>query len=393
MGKALEGIRVLELAHVVAGPWCGMQLANLGAEVIKVEKPGTGEHNRIYGSKKNGVALAYASYNMNKKCITMNLQAPEAKEIIYKLVKKVDIVIENQKPGMLKKIGLGYEDLKKQNPAIIMASISGYGQDGPYAKRLAYDMTVSAMSGIMSITGYPNDPMKPGMAIIDFLSGLYCTIGVLGALQYRNRTGEGQYVDISMLESAVSVLDQRLAVSIINDTDYTGTGNRIPIACPINTFKTKDGHIQISCNTDTQYFNLCKVMGRQDMLENPDYQESMARKAHEEAIEAEVNAWVGQYTNDEAAALLEAGGVPNAPIRTIKSLPSNPQLIARNAFVKFDQPGIGEYTMLGFVPKFSTIETPANRAPELGEHNKEVICGMLGYSEAEYQAFLDKKVM
>ncbi len=393
MSKALEGIRVLEFTHVVAGPFAGMLLGDMGAEVIKVEKPVTGEFYRIYGPRINGIPMAYPTYNRNKKDLTLNVQDPKAKEVLYDLIKNVDVVIENYKPGLLKKMGMGYEALKQYNPKLIMASISGYGQTGPDANKKAYDMTITAISGIMSITGEPGQPTRPGSSIIDYLSGMYADLAILAALHHRDLTGEGQYIDVSMLQAAISILDAKIQVSRLMGQKVRGRGNRMPSSCPVNTFPTKNGFVQISCTTNQNFFDLAKAMNREDLLSIPEYQKDTGRKAREEEVEAIVREWTESITTEEAVEALEKHAVPCAPICMIEDLDKNEQLKARNAIRSFDYPGIGEYPYAAFVPQFSTLEVSEERAPLLGEHTDEILSRLAGYTPEQIQKLKDDQVI
>lgn len=385
MSKALEGIRVLELTHVISGPFCGMLLGDLGAEVIKAERPNTGEFYREEAQKnEEGISIIYPTYNRNKKGITLNVKAEETREIMHKLIKETDIFVENYRPGLLKKLGLGYDELKQINPRLIMVSISGFGQTGPYAKAPAYDMTIAAISGLMSVNGEHGRPTKTGPAISDFLSGIYGAVGALAALQHRERTGEGQYVDVSMMESAMSIFDAFFAQTHFTGVAPEGMGNRRANYAPVNSFKVKDGYVYIAGSKQKHWESLAKVMDRLDLLENPKFSTTTARKSNEDEIEGIVEAWTKNYEAADLVALLEAEAIPCAPVKGLKDVMHDPHVLSRESLITTTYPGLGEYPSPALTPKFSTIEVPKEAAPTLGQHNREVYCDILGYSEEEF---------
>ena len=394
MAKALEGVKVLELGHVISGPFCSMLLGDMGAEVIKVERPGQGEFYREEAIKNaEGVSLVYPAYNRNKKCITINMKDPGAIDILKALIKRSDVLIENYRPGMLKKMGLGYDDVKKLNPRIVMASISGFGQTGPKSHKTAYDMTISAVSGFMSLNGPEGEPTKCGPAISDFLSGLYGALGILGALRHAEKTGEGQYVDIAMMDCAMSVLDAFFAQSRFTGVEPSSMGNRRNNYAPVNSFPVKDGWVYIAASLQKHWENLTNIMGRKDLFENPRYETSRMRKDHEIELEEIVTAWSMGYTSEELVKVLEENDIPCAPVQSINQVMRDPHVVARKSILEFDYPGLGAYPTASFVPKYSSLEIPTERAPTLGEQNEEVYMGILGYSKEEYAALVERGVI
>lgn len=394
MSKALEGVKVLELTHVISGPFCGMLLGDLGADVIKAERPKVGDFYREEAQKNDeGISIIYPTYNRNKKGITLNVKAEETKEIMHRLIKETDIFIENYRPGLLKKIGLGYEDLKKINPKLIMVSISGFGQSGPYAKAPAYDMTIAAISGLMSVNGEPNRPTKTGPAISDFLSGIYGAVGALGALHHREKTGEGQYIDVSMMESAMSVFDAFFAQTHYTEEAPMGMGNRRANYAPVNSFKAQDGYVYIAGSKQTHWESLAKVMGRLDLLAEAKFATAKDRKNHEDEVEGIVEAWTQTLTTSQLVEQLDAEAIPCAPVKSLKEVMEDPHVKARESLINIPYPGLGDYPTPAFTPKFSSIEVPKESAPLLGEHNREVYCDILGYTEEEYQKLIDKGVI
>ncbi len=394
MNTALKNVRVLELTHVISGSMAGMLLGDLGAEVIKIERPKVGEFYREEAQKNEaGISIVFPSYNRNKRSITLNLKDPEAIRIIKRLAAETDIVIENYRPGVLDKLGIGYEDLKVVNESIIMVSISGYGQSGPYAKKPAYDMTISAMSGFMSMNGPEGQPTKNGPAVSDFLSGIYGCLAALAALQHRNETGEGQHVDVAMLDCGLSVLDAFFAQYRFTGIEPKCGGNRRAGYAPVNAYKTADGMIYISATLNKHWQCLTDLMGREDLFHAPENATGVLRKAHEEELEAIVADWAKQFKTRELAAMLDKAGVPCAPVQGIAAVMEDPQVIYRGSIVEFEYPGLGMYPVPAFVPKFNTIQVPVRPAPTLGEANEYILCERLGYDLAQLQDLQERGVI
>lgn len=390
MSTALNGIKVVELSHVISGSYCGMLLGDMGADVIKIERPETGEFYRDEALKNDeGISLVFPAYNRNKRGMTLNIKDPKAKEILHKLIRDCDIFIENYRPGLLKKMGFGYEDLKQVNPRLIMVSISGFGQNGPYAMKPAYDMTISAASGFMSVNGPEGVPMKSGPAVSDFLAGIYGAVGAMAALRNCEKTGEGQYVDISMMECTMSILDAFFAQDKFSPIKPKSMGNRRANYAPINSFKVKDGHVYIAPSLQKHWEALTGLMGRRDLYENPLYDTSSHRKQHEEELEAVVQEWALGYTSAELVKELDDHGIPCSPVQTLSQVRKDPHVLARNSIMEFDYPGLGSYPVAAFTPKFSTMDVCARRAPQLGEHNKSIYMEELGYSEAEFNEMIE----
>ena len=386
MAYPLEGVRVFELTHVISGSVAGMLLGDLGAEVIKAERPGVGEFYREEALKnENGISIVYPSYNRNKKGITLNLKAPEAKKIVRKLIAQTDIMVENYRPGVLDKMGLGYEALKEINPGLIMVSISGFGQSGPYVSMPAYDMTISAISGFMSMNGPPGQPTKNGPAVSDFLSGIYGCLGALAALRYRERTGEGQHVDVSMMDCGMSLLDAFFAQYRFTGVEPKCAGNRRDNYAPVNAYPTADGYIYIAATLNKHWKALTEAMGRPELAEDPRNATGTLRKEHEEELEGIVAAWAKRYQTAKLVHILEDAGVPCAPVHGVAQVMEDPQVKARHSILEFDYPGLGQYPVTAFVPKFSSIQVPEKRAPLLGEDNRAVYCDMLGYTPEQFE--------
>lgn len=393
MNKPLEGIRIVELTHVISGPFCGMLLGDLGAEMIKVENPESGDFTRTAGAKTpEGVSLYFPTFNRNKKSVTLNLKDDKAKELLIKLIKESDVLLENFRPGLLEKMGFGYEDLKKINPQIIVASISGFGKNGPYEKKTAFDMTVAAMSGFMAVNGLPELPMKTGPAISDEFSGLYAALAIVAAIRYRDKTGKGQFIDVSMLDSAMSIIESSFAEVAILDKQPNRIGNRRFNNGPSNTFKASDDFIYIAALFQKHWENLCKLMGREDLLTEPKFKTGQDRFKYADEVEAIVADWVKTKTAAEAIKELEELLIPCAPVNNLQSVMDDPHVKARNSIVEFEYPGLDKkFPVVAFTPRFSEIVVDAVRPPMLGEHNQEVYCGLLGCTEEEYEEMKKEK--
>lgn len=395
MDRPLEGIKVLDFTHVISGPFCSMLLGDMGAEVIKIEKPGCGEFYREDGIKnENGVSIIYPNYNRNKKGLTLNIKSPKAQNILKQLVEKADVFVENQRPGLLAKMGLGYPDFAKINPGIIYASISGFGQSGPYAQKPAFDMTVAAISGLMSLNGLEGTvPTKTGVAFSDFISGIYAALGIVAAVRKREVSGEGSYVDIGMMDSIVSVLDAFIPQYSLTGKEPIRFGNRRAGFAPANVFPVRDGYIYIAASFQTQWEALAKAMGKEQLLTESRFEKNSDRKKNEPELEAIVEEWTMSLTSKEAIALLEKAAVPCAPVKSVKEVVEDEHIVARNSIVTCDYPGIGEYPMAACPVRFEGVEQPLMRAPLLGEHNQEVLVGWLGYSKDEVSALQQEGVL
>jgi crotonobetainyl-CoA:carnitine CoA-transferase CaiB-like acyl-CoA transferase len=273
-----------------------------------------------------------------------------------------------------------------------MASISGFGQEGPYAAKTAFDMTIAAIGGFMAVNGpVGGPPMKAGPAVSDFVAALYCALSIMAAIRHRDLTGEGQYIDIAMLDSVMSILDASFAVNKLLGTEPTGTGNRRPYYAPVNVFKARDGYVYIAASGQNHWEMLATVMGRKDLIDDPRFT-AENRKGNEDELEQIVQDWAKSLTSTEIITLLEQNGVPCAPVKTISEVMDDAHVKARKSIVEFDYPGIGKFPVVAFPPRFSSIATEVKRAPLLGEHNREIICGLLGYGDKQFDEMKAEKV-
>lgn len=392
--KALEGVKVLDLGRVMSAPLAAALLADMGADVLKIEQPGTGDDSRVFMPKKEGISTYFITFNRGKRGITLNLK--KGKDIFLKLVKEADVVIENFRPGVMRKLGLSYEDLKQVNPQIIMASVSGFGQSGPYSQRAGYDTIGQAMGGVMGITGFDDGglPTRCGAAVGDVTSGLSAVVGILAALEHRAKTGEGQYVDCSLADTSVVCAGSVNAEYFMNGVVPRRKGNTIEGYAPANCFQTADDYVVCCCEDQADYEALCAVLERKDLLDNPDYATNELRVSNREALEAEIeNVLKGKETKVWLEKMLEAG-LAAAPILTIADAVADEHVGgARNMYPYVEYTGLGQVQITGGSLHFSETPTHYGKAPSLGENNEDVICGQLGYTKEQFDEFKSNGVI
>lgn len=372
MSAPLEGVKVVELARILAGPWAGQTLSDLGAEVIKVEAP-RGDDTRAWGppfiEREGDTSAAYFhSANRGKESVIADFSTPEGQEKVRELVRDADILIENFKLGGLKKYGLDYDSLKQVNPRLIYCSITGFGQDGPYAHRAGYDFIIQGMSGLMSITGEPGgQPQKAGVAITDIFTGIYSVSGILAALYQRERTGKGQHIDMALLDVAVSVTANQAMNYLSTGVAPGMMGNAHMNLAPYQVFDCADGHIIIATGNDPQYQRLCRILGLDEMAEAPEFLHNKDRLAHREELIARLTAATSQRGKADLLAACEAEGVPAGPINNLAEVMADPQVVARGMQIELDGvPGVRSPF------KFSDAELKLERAaPKLGQDDPQ----------------------
>jgi crotonobetainyl-CoA:carnitine CoA-transferase CaiB-like acyl-CoA transferase len=392
---ALEGIRILDLSRVLAGPFCTMMLADLGAEVIKIEIPQKGDDSRNFGPFVNGESGYFMNVNRNKKGVTLNLKKPEGRQIFLDMVKEADMVVENYRPGVMEKLGVGYEVLKEINPRIIYGAVSGFGHYGPYKTRPGYDVIGQASCGLMSVTGWPEGgPTRVGTAIADSLAGYSLSIGLLAALQHRNRTGEGQKVDIGMMDSGIASLQIIYPIYTMGGRIPERIGNRYESNYPTDTFETKDGMMVIGAANDKLWVKLCEIMKKPELATDERYDKNPKRVERYLEIRPIIAEWTKNYTTKEAVELLLDNGVPASPINNLAQVVEDPHAQAREMFVHVQHPVAGDTVLNGSQFKMTetnpVIETPA---PLLGQHNEEIYSTLLGLTKEQIDAYLGKGVM
>ena len=396
MAGLLDGVKVLDLTRVLAGPYCGMMLADMGAEVTKIELPGRGDDARRNFPLVNGESAYFMNLNRNKRGITLNLKSEKGKEIFRELVKQSDIVLENYRPGVMDKLGLGYEDLKKINPAIIYGAVSGFGHFGPYSKRAGYDIIGQAMSGLMSTTGWPDTPpTRTGTAISDVTGGISCCVGVLAAYVNRLKTGEGEKVDVSLVDSMVSALEIINIIYLCTGRVPSRIGNRYESIYPYDSFKAKDGYVIIACGNNKLFDLLVDVMKKPELLENPHFSDNNERVLHHDELKPIIEEWLQDKTIDETVDMLLAVGIPAGPINTIDRVVSDPHIAdARQMFVELEHPVAGKMKVTGNQLKFTNKKVDISRpAPLLGQHNAEVLGEKLGYTPEQVAQLKEEGVL
>lgn len=396
--KPLEGVTILELGNLVAAPYSGKLFAEFGAEVIKVEQPKTGDPLRNWRVMHEDTSVWWYVQSRNKKSVTINLREPEGQEIVKSLIGKVDVVLENFKPGTLERWGLGYEELQKVNPSIILTRISGYGQTGPYKEKPGFGSVAEAIGGLRFLTGYPDrPPVRAGIAIGDMIAGLYAVIGTLMALRARDEDPEkkGQVVDVALYEAVFSLLE-----GILPEYDLTGlvrerTGSTLPGIAPSNTYKCADGkHIVIGGNGDRIFQRLMTAIGRGDLANDPLYASNQGRADHADFIDGVIEDWTLQHSMDEVRRILDEASVPVGPIYGINDIVNDEHYQARDMLKEIVLADGVKLTVPGIVPKLS--ETPGDIewvGPELGAHNEEVYADLIGLSEEEVKRLKEKGVI
>lgn len=385
--RPLDGVRVIDLATVIAGPHCATLLAEFGADVIKVELPGVGDSLRKFWPQHNGTALIWRVEARNKRCITLDMRKSKGQEIVKKLVGISDVVVENFRPGTLERWNLGYEQLKEINPGLVMVRVTGYGQFGPYKDKPGFGRIAAAYGGLSNLAGYPDrPPVIPATASIpDYLTGVYGALGAMMALHHRDRTGQGQYVDIALYEPVLRILEEVPAafhkMGIVRQRLGTGAVN----AVPHNHYTTKDGrYVAVACTNDTMFKRLMGAMGRPELADDPRFCSNAQRVAHREETDAMVQEWIGSYTAKEGMEILEANEVPNGLLYSVEDMFQDPQYQARENIISVDDPVEGEIKMCSVVPRLSlTPGRVESTGPEMGAHNQEVYCDLLGYSPEE----------
>ncbi len=360
----LSGITVIDLTRVLAGPYCTLLLADLGARIIKVERPETGDDSRNFGPFENGKSIYYASINRQKESIAIDLKSKDGLAQLHALLEKADILVENFRAGTMDKLGLGWEVLRKRYPSLIFASTSGFGQTGPYSHRPAYDMVAQAMGGIMSLTGHPGGPpTRVGSSIGDLAAGMFTTMGINAALFHREKTGEGMLVDVSMLDSQVAILENMIPRHHVSGEIPGPIGARHPTITPFAAFEVKDGHIVVAAGNDAIYARLCEAMGREELIDNPLFESNPLRTDHEPALKDELEVTLRTKTAEEWLAIFEQADVPCSPINNVAQVVNDPQVNARNMIVEADDPVIGSLKMSGNPMKFSAFADPTKRNP------------------------------
>jgi crotonobetainyl-CoA:carnitine CoA-transferase CaiB-like acyl-CoA transferase len=397
MSGPLAGIRVLDLSRVLAAPWTGQNLADLGAEVVKIERPKSGDDSRAFGppwlkaadGRETGESAYFACANRGKKSVTINLSHKEGQRIVRELAARSDVLLENYKFGDLARYGLGYPDLAAINPRLVYCSVTGFGHTGPYRDRPGYDFMIQGMAGMMSITGERDElpgggPQKAGMPIADIMTGMYATVAVCAALVYRAQSGKGQHLDLALFDTQVAVLANQAANYLATGVSPRRLGNAHPNIVPYGSYRTADGAVIIACGNDNLFGRFCDAAGCSELAKDARFSTNGKRVSNRAALDAVIGPILERRTTREWVQALEAAGVPNGPINTLEEVFREPQAIARGLKVEVPHPVAGAVALVRSPMRFSA--TPVEHEvppPVLGEHTEEVLREMLGLSPAE----------
>jgi crotonobetainyl-CoA:carnitine CoA-transferase CaiB-like acyl-CoA transferase len=382
MAGCLDGVRVIDLGRYQAGPRCSMVLGDLGAEVIKVEAAPDGDESRQLG------LVYWSQYNRGKKSITLNLRSVRGLTILKELVRKSDMLLQNFSPGVMDEMGLGYEVLKELNPGIIMINVSGFGQYGPYRDRRAFDPIGQAMAGVMYDTGSENEPpMRCGPPVIDRITALHATIGALAALHRRDVTGMGQALDVSLLDSAFTLMEIPIAQYLTTGREPQRNGNRAGALAPANTYRARDGWVYVIAVQQKMWERFCRAAGRSDLAADPRASSVHSRASNTDWVDQQVAAWVKDRTVAEVVEKLAPAGVPVAPVQTIAQAAEDPHLWQRQMLVEADDRKGSKTFVAGLTVKFSETPGAVGPIPNPGEHNREIFCELLGHNPSELEAW------
>jgi len=396
MGPALEGIRVLDLSRALAGPYCTMMLGDMGAEIIKLEIPGTGDEARHYGPPfQEGESSYFLSVNRNKLSITLNLKDPRGKEIFRELAKKSDVLVENFRPGTMEELGLGYDSLKGLNPKLIYCAITGFGPKGPDSQRPGYDLIAQGMGGIMSVTGpIGGPPYRVGIAQADITAGMFAAYGIMVALFHRERSGQGQKVETSLFQSQIAQLTFQAGRFFATGESPRPQGNQHPLIAPYESFKTKDGHINIAVGNNALWSTFCKVMGLENYEKDPRFDTNPKRVQNRPALVEIIEERTVKFTTEELRKILDGAGIPNGPVWTVGEALTAPQTIALGMVQELEHPRAGRIKVTGIPVNLSSTPGSLRQPPPLlGQHTEEVLSRLLGMDPREIQELRQKGVI
>jgi crotonobetainyl-CoA:carnitine CoA-transferase CaiB-like acyl-CoA transferase len=385
----LDDIFVLDLTRILSGPICTMLMGDMGAEVVKIEPPPHGDDTRLWGPPfVNGVATYYLSVNRNKKSLGLNLKSPQGREVLWKLIDRADVLVENFRPGVLKSLGFGYDEVARRNERIIYCSVSGFGQTGPYSQRAGYDVVAQGESGLMDLTGYPNEPpAKLGSSLADIVAGLYAFHGILLALLVRHRTGRGQAIDIGLVDSLVSTLTYQAMIYFATGRSPVRMGTRHPSIVPYECFEAKDGYVNIGVANDKHFGLLCQTLGFPNLASDDRFAKGPGRVTNYDELRPIIAAAVARLTRAEVMKVLGDSGIAVGTVNTVAEALEDPHLHAREMVAELTHPEYGPLKYLGIPIKLSDTPGRLGSAPPLfGEHNRQVL-RELGFSEGTISAF------
>jgi crotonobetainyl-CoA:carnitine CoA-transferase CaiB-like acyl-CoA transferase len=404
---ALAGVRVLDLSRVLAGPWAGQLLADLGADVVKVERPRAGDDTRAWGppwlndldGHSTGESAYYLSANRNKRSVTIDIANPEGQRLVRELASRADVVLENFKVGGLAQYGLDYASLKAVNPRLVYCSITGFGQSGPYASRAGYDFLIQGMGGLMSLTGQPDGtegggPVKVGVALTDIMTGLYATVAVLAALKRREQSGEGQQIDLALLDVQIACLANQAANYLVGGIVPQRMGNAHPNIVPYQEFPTADGYMIVAVGNDSQFASLCKTLGKPEWSTDERFVTNPQRVKHRTELVALIHGMTVQRTTDEWVAAMEAAGVPCGPINTLDRVFADPHVQARGTRIEMAHPLAKAVPLVANPIRLSESPVQYRQAPPtLGQHTEQVLVDWLEVSVADIDALRAKQAI
>jgi len=404
---ALAGVRVLDLSRVLAGPWAGQLLADLGADVVKVERPGAGDDTRAWGppwlndsdGQSTGESAYYLSANRNKRSVTIDIASEAGQRVVREMASRADVVLENFKVGGLAQYGLDYASLKAVNPRLVYCSITGFGQTGPYASRAGYDFLIQGMGGLMSLTGRPDGtegggPLKVGVALTDIMTGLYATVAVLAALKRREQSGEGQHIDLALLDVQIACLANQAANYLVGGVVPRRMGNAHPNIVPYQEFPTADGYMIVAVGNDSQFASLCNTLGKPEWSSDERFATNPQRVKHRSELIALIHGMTVRGTTDEWVAAMEAAGVPCGPINTLDRVFADPHVQARGARIEMPHPLAKEVPLVANPIRLSESPVQYRHAPPtLGQHTEEVLSDWLGATAEEIDALRAKRTI
>ncbi len=391
----LAGIKVLELAQIMAGPTCGMMLADMGADVIKIEKIPGGDDSRSYREPRvNGVSAPFLVLNRNKRGLALDLKHPKGVEVLKRLVVQSDVLTENYRMGTMEKLGIGYADLKTIHPGLIYATVSGYGRTGPLAEKPGFDLIAQGFSGLMSITGYPGQaPAKTGNSVADINAGILACVGILAALIHKMKTGEGQLVETSLMEAAMQQTYWQAAMFFATGVSAGPLGSAHPLTAPYQAFQTQDGYVNIGGANQPNWERIADTLGHPEWKTDPRFETNTQRLAHQDALTQAIESVLTQHPTAHWITTLESAGVPVGPVNSIAQAFSHPQAIAREMVVETTHPKAGRVKGVGHPVKFSALPRPEPKpAPELGQHSRHILSGF-GFSEQEITELIAERVV
>ncbi len=391
----LKGIRILDLSRVMSGPFCTSMLADLGAEVIKIEMPEVGEEGRAFGPYRDDQSTYFMLLNRNKKSVTVNMKTAEGKEIIKALIPKCDVLVENFRPGVTKRFGLDEAAVRGINPSMVYASISGFGQESPLQNMPAFDLVIQAMSGLMSLTGQKGGHgTAVGESVADVCTGMFAAFGIVAALFERERSGHGRHLDIAMLDSVMAMQLTGLSRQLFFDDTPKPVGNRHPVTYPVDSFPTRTGDIVMVCFSEASFRSLCKLMGEEELAQDPRFSSNAGRNKHEDELRTLIGNWSSELTQDEAIDRLISARIPAAPVWNLKQLVESDHVRARDLIVEGNHLTFGQVPLVPQPVKFSDSqpdEPPST--PTLGEHTKQVLTELAGLDASAIAELRNKQAI